>query len=140
PGFTQAPIDLQHLLARSLTPEKHQSRRARSFQTQLNPLRSTIDGATATEARIQDHSRSLKDALVCMAQFARLFDCTPRAADQKLLLPFDPEMRGVICEICQNGHQRPAGAGLAQALAERAVEVRNERRDQIGFPLEPKPV
>ena len=50
-----------------------------------------------------------------MAQRARLLHRFLGAANQILLLSFDPEMRRIIGQIGQDGYERRCGQALAQA-------------------------
>ena len=69
-----------------------------------------------------------------MPQRARLVDRLLRTANQILVLAFDPEMRRIIRHIGENRHQRRRG----QTVAQRPIEIRNQRNHQIAFALLPK--
>src|SRR5579872_4541954 len=66
-----------------------------------------------------------------MPQLPRLLHGALRAANQKLLLPLDPKMPRVVCNIRENRHERFTRASSSQALAKRPIEMRNERRNEI---------
>src|SRR5262249_2106014 len=71
--------------------------------------------------------------------------CRPRgAADEVLGLPLDPEVRRIIGKIRQDRDERNVAtcggmAYLTHAVGGRAIEVRNQRYDQIGSWLQPEP-
>jgi len=46
---------------------------------------------------------------------------------------FDPEMRRIVREIGEHGHELDTGSGTRQRLVHRAIEVGHERDDEVGF-------
>ena len=78
------------------------------------------------------------DPPIVVAGGARLLRRPLRAADEVLVLLFDPEVRRVVGQIRENGHHRRVRVGLPERVVQSAVEVRNQRYHQVrgGFPPE----
>jgi len=71
-----------------------------------------------------------------MAHLERLFHRLSRAADEVLFLQparerLNPEVRRVIGDVGKHRHQRRPRQGLAQALAQRSIEIRNQRNHHV---------
>ena len=89
-----------------------------------NPFGRAIAGDGLIEAGTKNHAGGTEDAILRVAQGARLFHRFRSSANEVLILPwFHPEMRRIIGEVGQDRDVRRAGARRAQALAHRAVEI-----------------
>ena len=73
-----------------------------------------------------------------VAQGERLFHGLVRPADEMLILPLHPEVRRVIRDIGEDGHQRRTGQRALQAFTQRAVEIGDQRHHHVrpAFPPE----
>ena len=69
-----------------------------------------------------------------MSQLHGLFHRFGGSANQILLLLFHPEMRWIIRQIGEDGCERRFG----QALAQRAIEIRNQRNNDIALAFAPE--
>ena len=108
-------------------------------QAQANLLRGAIQIRRGMKPRVQNHPRGSQNPVARYPQHLRLSDGAVRSADQVLLLAFDPEMRRVIGDIGQNGHERPAGAGPREGLPEGPVVMRDERDHHLRRMIPPVP-
>ncbi len=72
--------------------------------------------------------------LARMAHRPRLLHRLLRSANQILLLPLHPKMRRIIGQIRENCHERRGG----QAVAQRAIEVGDQRNHQVTLALLPE--
>ena len=73
-----------------------------------------------------------------VAQGERLFHGLVRPADEMLILPLHPEVRRVIRDIGEDGHQRRAGQRALQAFTQRAVEIGNQRHHHVRLAFPPE--
>jgi len=136
----QAPGDLEHF-RRALAAEKNQPHRQLRIESQtgtrLRALRRP-ERLHLVEPRVQDHARNAVHFAFRVAQGQRLFHGLVRPADEMLILPLHPEVRRVIRKIGEDGHQRRTGQHALQALAQRAVEIGDQRHHHVrpAFPPE----
>src|SRR5271168_2721678 len=72
-----------------------------------------------------------------VASFKRLRESTLRAANEILLLPFNPETRRIIGEIGENRNERPARIHELKTFVQLGIEMRNEGNDHIGIGFAP---
>src|SRR5713101_2292628 len=69
---------------------------------------------------------------VVVAQGARLFHGFFRAGDDELILDrLNPETRRKICQVRDDGDKRAAGIDLRPAFANLAVEIGDDRNEQV---------
>ena len=120
--------------AGSFAAEEHQSRRPIRIEPEFLPLGCPVDRRATIEIRPQNHPRSQKHALRRMTKRRGLFGCLACAANEILLLAFDPEMRRIIGQIGEDGHER----SRRQTLPQRTIEIRNQRHHQIALALRPE--
>ncbi len=80
---------------------------------------------------MKNHPRRPEDALLRVAQRARLLDGAVRAADQVLLLALDPEVRRIVGDVRKYGYEWASRKRARKAFPQRAIEVRHKRNDHI---------
>ena len=104
------------------------------------PSRTSLGFAVYLDGSIElgthDHSRGAKYALWVMTHRDRLLRRGFSAANQVLLLAFDPEVRRTVCEVGQNCDHRRFGpsihrVGLSQPLQNRVIEVGDHRDHKL---------
>jgi hypothetical protein len=73
-----------------------------------------------------------------MSHSPGLFDGPFGPANQVLLLALDPEMRGIIRQVREDGNERPPRKRLIEALSKCTVEMGNQRNDHVWVGLKPE--
>src|ERR1700730_14117082 len=81
----------------------------------------------------QDHAGSTEDVGIVVAKSARLLCGAFRAGNDVLVFQgFDPKAWRKVGEVGDERDERTAGIDFAPALAEFAIEMRDDRDEQIG--------
>ena len=96
-----------------------------------------VGGDGLVESWMQNHAGNAMDAGRWISGCDGLLDGARGAADDVLILFFNPEMRRVVCEVGENCDERATGKRGVQALAESEIEMRNEGHDHFGRSLAP---
>jgi len=104
-GLVQRLGDFDHL-HRALAAEHHDAGGPAGVEAEAGQFARAIHGQRLVEARIEDHARDLENVGRRKPQRARLVHRAPRSADHVLFLPLDPEVRRVVGDVGQDGHQR----------------------------------
>ena len=89
--------------------------------------------------RPQNHSRGAKDVRLIVPKRARLLCGLFRSRNHVLVFDrLNPESRRKICKVGNQGNKRPPGTNRVPALVYLAVEMGNDRYQQVGGLLLPK--
>ena len=115
-------------LRRALAPEEEHGGEGVLGHAQLRPdACARRPSALGVEARVQDHARDEGDAFGGQADLAGLEGGVRRAHDHPVDPRLDPEVRGQVGEIGEQDEEGHARVGLAEGVADHAVEVRDHR-------------
>jgi len=124
--------------ARSMAAEHHEPRGPRGIESQPAQFRLAIPGRGTVEIWVDDHSRGGMDTARITAHRQRLRDGARGSADRVLRLTrFDPEMRRKVSEVGQHRGVGNRRRQCRRGLVHRAIEIRNERDDQVGAAATP---
>src|SRR5579871_5054976 len=126
----EAPGDFDHN-AGPVTAEQNESRGKIGVEAKFTALGGAVDLGRFIEFGRENHTGHLKHMRVIVAERACLPDGPGRAADEILRLALYPEVRRVIGKISEDGDEGRAGERTSKAFAESAVEVGDERDDNI---------
>src|SRR5467141_3411499 len=125
-------------LRRAIPTKEDNPRGKMRIEAQLFSLFDAVQWFRLIEPRVQDHPRSLEDGLLGMSHSPGLFDGPFGPANEVLLLAFDPEMRGIIRQVREDGNERSPRKRLIEALSKCAVEMGNQRYHHVWVVLKPE--
>jgi len=123
--------------SRPVAAEKDDAGWTIGIETVTFPLRSAIDYGFFVKARLQYHARSLEDSVIGVSHREGLLPGPLAAGDDELRLRFNPEARWEIRQVSQQSHKWSPVVTSPQAFSQGAVEMWNNRKDQIRRMLSP---
>ncbi len=133
----QAPGDALHGFG-AVPAEQHDAGGAIRIEVQLLKFGAALDGGRSVEVGSDDHAGDAMNPVGAVAHRVGLGDGLVGAANEVLgLIGFDPEVRRQVREVGEYGDVGRAGTSELQRGVHGAVEVRDERDDEVGFSLAP---
>ena len=129
--------DAEHL-DRAVAAERDDAGGPVGIEPEREPVFAWRLVARPIEVRSDHHAAGRMDARRVATGAARLLERARGPAHDVLRQPgLDPKVRWMVGQVGQHRRIRHARQRALQALAQRAVEVRDQRHDQVGLGLEP---
>ena len=134
--FRQRAGDFDHPF-RTFAAKQDETRGKLGVETQPAPFLFTVVIHELVEARPQNHAAGEEDAILGVPQRIGLPGSFGVPQMKVLWLRLDPKMRRKIRQVRQDRHHRSFGQAVAQALKQSAIEVGDQRNNQIRLRLLP---
>jgi len=128
----EAAGDVKHHLG-AVAAEEDDCSSQIGAQAKLFAQRDGIGIVRRVEIRSQDHAGGAEDVRGVVAERTSLLRGALGSGNNVLLLyRLNPKARREIGKVGDQGDKRPARINLAPTLAEFAIEMRNDRNEQVG--------